>query len=262
LLKTIHLTFYTLCHKVTPVSPNWAEENLNTIRTLMERTALYRRTLAPIMIYLGCIGVISAVVAELGLLNGGRAVRAPEAVALFWLCVGGVAMLGALLLARRQALGDPEPFWSPPTRRVAQSILPMLLAGLGLGLVHALWPLDADNPVFASNSRNGAVRLIALWLICYGGALHAAGFFMERGLKLFGWCFLLAGLGLFFAVNSPAILERLTAAPDRYAHLLMGICFGCGHLAYGVYLYFTEENSVEETGEVLDEETLEEMDEA
>ena len=34
----------------------WAEENLQTIRTLMERSALYRRALAPIMLFAGVLG--------------------------------------------------------------------------------------------------------------------------------------------------------------------------------------------------------------
>jgi len=39
------------------MNPNWAEENLQTIRTLMERSAVYRRALAPIMILAGVIGL-------------------------------------------------------------------------------------------------------------------------------------------------------------------------------------------------------------
>ena len=35
---------------------NWAEENLQTIRTLMERSAVYRRALAPIMLFAGALG--------------------------------------------------------------------------------------------------------------------------------------------------------------------------------------------------------------
>ena len=35
----------------------WAVDNLQTIRTLMERSALYRRALAPIMILAGTIGI-------------------------------------------------------------------------------------------------------------------------------------------------------------------------------------------------------------
>ena len=39
---------------------NWASEQLQTIRTLMERSAIYRRALAPIMLVAGAAGVVAA----------------------------------------------------------------------------------------------------------------------------------------------------------------------------------------------------------
>ena len=44
------------------MEPKWAEENLQTIRTLMERSAVYRRALAPIMLFAGAIGVATAAI--------------------------------------------------------------------------------------------------------------------------------------------------------------------------------------------------------
>ena len=41
---------------------NWAAEQLQTIRTLMERSAVYRRALAPIMLFVGFAGVLTAAV--------------------------------------------------------------------------------------------------------------------------------------------------------------------------------------------------------
>ena len=72
--------------------------------------------------------------------------------------------------------------------------------------------------------------------------MHAMGFFMKRGIKLFGWMLVLAGMSLYIAHNLPFIVGRLPEpTPDRYGHLLMGALFGGMHLAYGIYLYFTEE---------------------
>lgn len=236
-----------------------AEEKLETVRVMMERTTLYRRTLAPIMIYLGTIAIISAVVAEVGLFNGYKSIRAPESIALFWLCVGGVALLGALVLARHKAIGTSEPFWSTPTCIVVQSIAPLLLVGFALGLVEVLWPLDADNPLLASASQHGAIRLISLWLMFYGCALILVGSLVRCGLKLFGWFFLVVGVALYFLVNVSAVVKELPGSPDRYASLLMGLFFGCGHLACGVYLYFTED---EDKKIVEDEEPLKKLEEA
>src|SRR5262245_5734772 len=40
---------------------NWVSDHLQTIRTLMERSALYRRALAPVMILSGAFGLAGAV---------------------------------------------------------------------------------------------------------------------------------------------------------------------------------------------------------
>src|SRR5678815_2092392 len=107
---------------------NWAAENLQTIRTLMERSALYRRALAPVMSFAGTIGILAAI--------GGVLLRIETQSAFigYWLGVAVVGLIGAFFLVRRQALKSSEPFWSPPTRRVATALLPCLTAGLALGL--------------------------------------------------------------------------------------------------------------------------------
>ena len=57
---------------------------------------------------------------------------------------------------------------------------------------------------------------------------------MPRGIKLFGWIFILAGCGLL----GKLICQEGTM--DLSPHLLMGGIFGGLHLAYGIYLYLTE----------------------
>ena len=75
-----------------------------------------------------------------------------------------------------------------------------------------------------------------VWGVLYGLALNSAGFFMPRGIKLFGWTFILAGLGLFLVLDGFRSWDGRMYLP----HLLMGVLFGLSHLAYGIYLYFTE----------------------
>src|ERR1035441_8506206 len=115
------------------MNPNLAEENLQTIRLLMERSALYRRALAPIMLLAGILGLCAAAVAL------GFQVEAPKPFAGLWLGTACVVITSAFLLVRRQALKDHEPFWSPPTYRVGQALLPPLLSGLFLGGLLASW---------------------------------------------------------------------------------------------------------------------------
>jgi hypothetical protein len=204
---------------------NWAAEHLQVIRTLMERSALYRRALAPIMIFNGAVGLAAAA------LGWGLRIGSPRGFILFWTGVGVVAVAGSFLLVRRQAIKDAEPIWSPPTRRITQAFMPPLAAGLMIGT--AAWMKAGSAPGNVSD-LSGVMWLPLIWVVLYGCAFHAAGFFMPRGMKVFGWGFIVGGCGL-LAAGMPG-----WAAPLGYAHGIMGLFFGSLHLAYGVYLRSTE----------------------
>jgi len=193
---------------------NWAAENLQTIRTLMERSAVYRRALAPIMLFAGALGMAAAAA---GLLFHFDSMRA---FVTLWLGTAVLVVAGAFLIARRQAIKDHEPFWSPPTRRVGQALLPPLLAGMCLGFVF----MGLANPVI----------LTFIWLLFYGCALHSAGFFMPRGMKWFGWIYVGLACGIL------GILAVVQPQVEVSAHWYMGAFFGVLHLAFGTYLYLTE----------------------
>src|SRR5262249_18122504 len=79
---------------------SWAAEHLQVIRTLMERSALYRRALAPIMIFTGLLGVAGGVVGWV--LKIGTA----QAFIGYWAGVGFAALAGSFFLVRRQALKE------------------------------------------------------------------------------------------------------------------------------------------------------------
>jgi hypothetical protein len=199
---------------------NWAAEHLQVIRTLMERSAVYRRALAPIMLVSGGAGMAAAALSTF------KPIHSPRDFGLFWLSVSLVALIAAFLLVRRQALKEAEAFWSPPTRRVSQALLPAFFLGLVAGAFF----------VFAGDKLSAPPTLLAIfWTAVYGCALHAAGFFMQRGIKLFAWVFLLGSAVLLLAYP---VVPRLQT-PEA-AHSIMGAFFGLLHLAYGIYLYFTE----------------------
>lgn len=184
----------------------------------MERSALYRRTLAPVMLWAGSLGCVAA-------LGGlGLGIEALPAFAAWWLVTAGIAVAGAFVIARRQAVDEGEPFFSPPALRVMQALAPPLASGLLL----SLW-LVVDG---GDDARRWFVLVNALF---YGCAVHAAGFFMPRGMKLFGWLVIAAAcLGVLLR---PLAGAAATARPD---HALMGGLFGLAHLGYGVYLYATD----------------------
>src|SRR5579859_1916767 len=150
---------------------NWAAEHLQVIRTLMERSAVYRRALAPIMTFSGSLGLAA------GLVGWVAKIQAPQGFIGYWAGVGVLALAGSFLLVRRQALKEAEPFWSPPTRRVVQAILPPLFVGSIAGLLSLVSPTwDFLQPS----------ALPPFWMVLYGCALTGAGFFMQRGIKLLG----------------------------------------------------------------------------
>src|SRR5678809_282887 len=113
---------------------NWAAEHLQVIRTLMERSAVYRRALAPIMTFNGVLGVAA------GVIGWAAKINSPQGFIAYWAGVGLSALGGSFLLVRRQALKESEPFWSPPTRRIAQALLPALFVGSIAGILAFVCP--------------------------------------------------------------------------------------------------------------------------
>jgi len=199
---------------------DWASENLQVIRTLMERSTVYRRALAPIMSALGVTGTIAAAAGFFINFTSART------LVLFWMGISIIAILEAFLLVRRQAINASEHYWTPPTRRVMQAVLPPLFAGFTAGLPF----------LFCGELRGYSISmLVPAWIIFYGCALHSAGFFMPRGIKLFGWGFTLSG-----CVLGGALAMAPELPPISFFNIVMGFWFGVAHIAYGIYLYFTE----------------------
>jgi hypothetical protein len=73
------------------------------------------------------------------------------------------------------------------------------------------------------------------WILLYGCAIHAAGFFMPRGMKMLGWLFIMGGSSL--TLSSVAVEAAL---PLITSHIIMGVFFGALQLAYGLYLHLSE----------------------
>ncbi|MCU0787561.1 MAG: hypothetical protein MUC91_05125 [Verrucomicrobia bacterium] len=209
------------------MSDQWAADNLQTIRTLMERAAVYRRALAPVMTVTGVIGMVAAFA------GWKTEIVVPGPFILYWLCVALVALGAGVVLIRRQAIQQGEAFWSPPTRRVAQAMLPPLFAGLALGAVALILVRGSDAAAVPGYWSH--VGLPLLWVMLYGCAVHAAGFFMKRGIRVFGWLMvILACLG--FALGKPETAPGLA----DLGYGIMGGVFGLLHTLYGIYLFATE----------------------
>lgn len=187
----------------------------------MERTAIYRRALAPISLVAGSIGVLS------GALAWRFRIEEPRSFILWWI---GTGVLGAgigFFQIRSQALRDQEAIFSPPTRRVVQAMSPTFISGVIISLVFLA--LDLSHNV-------GVAILPIIWMLFFGSALHSAGFFMQRGIRLLGWIFIASAIvDLVLLVN----LEDLRHS-TKASHFIMATVFGGYNLAYCLYLYVTE----------------------
>ncbi len=197
-----------------------ADENLRVIRKLLERTTIYRRSLAPVLLATGLLGLLAGV--------GGWFLQpaTPLGFGSYWNVWAVALVLLDLLLVYRQAGRGEEEMWSAPARRVVRSVLPSFVCGLLLGLACMASGQPLDHACWA---------MVVLWHVFYGCGLQTASFFMPRELRFCGWSFIALGLlwvGVFL------ILETLPVA--RWAHLVIGASFGGLNLGFGVWLAFTE----------------------
>ena len=204
---------------------DWAAQRLGEIRTLMERSSLYRRALAPTATLTGIIGMVA------GVIGWTLPVESSSGFCLFWMVTGMISLLVSLLMIRRQAWKDNERFWSPPTRRFIQALCPALFAGTCLGMIGMFHPQISKAYLW---------NLPALWMMFYGCALFSAGFFMPRGIKLFGSIYVLCGCISMFHFTSEGMNQTLPRIV--HAHIVMGSSFGILHFFYGAYLFLTEHN--------------------
>jgi hypothetical protein len=191
---------------------DWAEQNLQVIRTLMERSTIYQRALGPIMWWIGGLATVSAAMGWWQAQSDGYY---GDRFFLHWTLTSVVAMGGAFGLARRQARKEGEAFWSPAARRVAQALLPAVV--VGLIVTGFLW----KNGLYAH------APMVGLWAMLYGCAVHAAGFFAPRGLRALGWVAIACGLGWWVWTTGHDVAR---------SHVAMGAIFGGLHLGYAVYL--------------------------
>ncbi len=192
----------------------------------MERSAVYRRALAPVMLYVGSIGIIGAVVSRVFKIESNLHFIA------FWLGVCFVAVSGVFLLVRREAVRSREPFWTPPTRRVAEAMSPAFLLGAFYTVI-----------IFSLKGGGMAAGFLPLiWSIFYGFALHSAGFVMPRIVKVLGWCCMIVPTAILGLAVLPVIKEAIKDLVFVFkgGELLMGLTFGMFHFLAGIYLYFTE----------------------
>ena len=153
---------------------------------------------------------------------------------IIWVSIPALTAVLDRLIAEKKARKIGRTTRTQSTNRAIAAFLPGLLLA---AVLHALFSYDYDV-------------IPAILAIGYGVSLFAAGMFSVRELRIFGLCQLITGaLGLFILyipvlniVTALAIRAGAELFGERIASglispltglLLMGLCFGVYHIAYG-----------------------------
>lgn len=199
-----------------------ALEHLRVIRSLLERSQVYRAISAPAALFGGLLALavslwtIKIAQAEFS----GR--LEPRQFLAVWLGILAVTTVLNVLLLKRQADARQQPFVSEGMRAALRAFIPPMLVGGVLGGL-LIW-------------FNDEVKLGSLvWILCYGLALLSTAHFSPRSLVRLGWMFVIAGLVLAWknASSGFGYIQNDEAA----ASLFLGLTFGLLHIGYAVAVF-------------------------
>ena len=196
-----------------------ALEHLRVIRSLLEKSQVYRAISAPAAL---CGGVLALAASAVAISSGRISSRAFLAE---WLAILVVTSAVNFFMLHREASSRSQPFFSE-NNRLALALRafgpPMLVGGLlGVGLI---W--YRDDLALAS----------LVWILCYGLALLATEHFSPRSLVRLGRAFLVVGA---FCAVMYFTQEGMSASRNgsSVASMFLGITFGVLHILYAVAVF-------------------------
>jgi hypothetical protein len=202
-----------------------AAQNLETIRSMMERATVYRMISGPTALFAGLLAVVLPWIVPLF-----------EGMKLFsewkwvWFGVAGTIIIFNSVLVIIKAKREGESIFSPGLRMGLRAILPAMVIGFVIGLLQP----QNFHPVI----------LAWIWMLCYGVALMATVSFAPRSLWWLGCAFVVAGLYHFrlWPSYGCGVEQGWTGIGDGLwvANMAMAKTFGIFHLIYGLYVIFIE----------------------
>lgn len=191
-----------------------AIEHLRVIRSLLEKSQVYRAVSAPAAL---CGGLL-ALIASFTSVNA--ASFSPRRFLFEWLAILGITTMLNFFLLNREARSRSQPFFSEGMRMALRAFLPPMLVGGVLGIC-LIWFRDD-------------VKLASLvWILCYGLALLSTSHFSPRSLVRLGWAFVLVGTALTMQYFVRGNFEMA----QNSSSIFLGITFGLLHIAYAVAVF-------------------------
>ncbi|MEM9622261.1 MAG: hypothetical protein AAF993_11460 [Pseudomonadota bacterium] len=192
-----------------------AEQDLDFIRAAMDRAEGTSSVSGLGGMLMGVVGIAAAVWAQNQFLVTDQLLCWIYA-ALAAVVVGGVASVN------KARLSSGAVHWDP-LRRFVLCLLPSLVVGavLTAALWSRLW-LQAGSA--ADTYPHELVGLIpAMWMLCYGCGVVAAGSYSVQPVRWMGLCFMLMGM--------------ITLVLPGWFNVLLGAAFGGLHLIFGIWVY-------------------------
>jgi len=187
-------------------------EKVDTIKSVLDKSALYRQSLAPVFLFCGVIGSIASLVALM------LKIEQATNIMIYWMLIGIFTSMSSVLIMVKQAKGSGDVFWSGPVQRMAHASVPPILVG-ALGGVYCI--------VFFPDSTLVSGQAVIGWLALYGLALNSGSIVLASKVRYLGWTFMLCGViaGFVFELE----LEN-----PHLQHITMGLGFGVLHLIQGL----------------------------
>ena len=186
-----------------------AAQNLELIRTLMERTTQYQLLTARAGLAAGSLAGAGALAFLLPGLNASN----PWHFGTVWAVVFAGSLIATCIGTVLRSRERGERVWSRPARAVLLALTPSLAAALVLSVFF-----------FA---RGEQLWLPGIWMLCYGQGALATAAYAPAPIRSLGVAALAAG----------AVTLWLGPA---WAVLMMGLVFGIGHIGLGVALLVAE----------------------
>jgi hypothetical protein len=196
-----------------------AQEHLRVIRSLMERSTIYRSISAPTALVGGLLslgGFATAYYAKHHLHHA----LSPAQFLVVWLVILALTGLSNLVFLWRGAAQRGEPFFSGGMKCALTSLAPSFITAAVLTfLIHR------------------PIQLCIIWLVLYGLALLATQYFAPRSLVVLGWTFFIAGGVLMVGWKHFFLARGQTEPSALVVSGVMAATFGGLHLAYAAAVW-------------------------
>lgn len=193
-----------------------ATENLEVIRTLMERTCQYQFLTARAGLMAGTLaglGALSFLILDF---------TNPWHFGIVWGLVFFGSLLTTCLCTIFRARERGEHIWSRQARAVVGALAPSVIAAA------------VSTVFFFLQGNQFHLWLPGLWMLCYAQGALATSAYAPSAIRYLGWTVLVGFAPLTFLLGSD------------YAVLMMGLTFGLGHGWLGITLLRMERREAAE----------------